>query len=174
MIELQDAGTLAIGPTTLEYRMTGPAPDSAPTLVLLHEGLGSAGLWDDFPERLAAATGTGVFAYSRAGYGRSSPAPLPRPLTYMHDEAEVLSAVLAEIGFRRGLLVGHSDGASIATLYLGAHQDHRVRGLSLIAPHFVVEDVTVASIARAKSGYEQGDLKPKLARWHGDVDSTLR
>ncbi len=174
MTKLQEAGMLAIGSATLEYCMTGPRPDSAPTLVLLHEGLGSAGLWGDFPERLAAATGTGVFSYSRVGYGRSSPAALPRPLTYMHEEADILSAILAEIGFRRGLLVGHSDGASIATLYLGAHQDHRVRGLSLIAPHFVVEDVSIASIAQAKTDYEQGDLRAKLERWHDDVDKAFR
>src|SRR3978361_1758142 len=98
--------------------MIGPAPGEAPTIVLLHEGLGSAGLWGDFPEKLAAATGTGVFAYSRAGYGASSPAQLPRPLDYMHVEAlQVLPKIFDAIGFRRGLLVGHSDGASIATIY---------------------------------------------------------
>src|SRR3954468_5058107 len=126
--------------------MTGPAPEDAPTLVLLHEGLGSTALWGDFPERLAAATGAGVFAYSRTGYGASSPAALPRPLDYMHVEAfEVLPNILDAIGFRRGILLGHSDGASIATIYAGGVQDHRVRGLALIAPHFVVEDISVRS-----------------------------
>src|SRR6202023_1665309 len=100
------------------------------------------------PDNLRAATGAGVFAYSRAGYGASAPAALPRPLDYMHIEAlDVLPKLLDAIGFRRGLLVGHSDGASIASIYAGAHQDHRVQGLALIAPHFIVEDVSVKSIA---------------------------
>src|SRR3712207_8370112 len=87
MATLQPSGMLDLGSSELEYRMIGPSPDAAPTLVLLHEGLGSVGLWGDFPDRLAEATGAGVFVYSRAGYGGSSPAALPRPLTYMHHEA---------------------------------------------------------------------------------------
>ncbi len=174
MTTLQPSGFLTIGANELEYRMVGPAPDLAPTLVLLHEGLGSAGLWGDFPERLAAATGTGVFAYSRAGYGASSPVPLPRPLDYMHVEAlDVLPKVLDAIGFRRGLLIGHSDGASIATIYAGSVQDHRIRGLGLIAPHFIVEDISVASIAKIKTEYETTDLKAKLGRWHKNVDNAF-
>lgn len=171
---LQPSGTLAIGEARIEYRMTGPAPDEAPTLVLLHEGLGCAALWGDFPQRLADATGCGVFAYSRAGYGGSSPAVLPREPDYMHVEAlDVLPRLLDAIGFQRGLLIGHSDGASIAAIYAGGVQDHRVRGLALMAPHFVVEDVSVASIAEVKAAYESGDLKSKLARWHRDVDNAF-
>jgi pimeloyl-ACP methyl ester carboxylesterase len=171
---LTPTGTLTIGSSKLEYRMIGPAPDAAPTIVLLHEGLGSAHLWGDFPEKLAAATGTGVFVYSRAGYGASSPVPLPRPLDYMHVEAlDVLPKLLDAIGFRRGLLLGHSDGASIAAIYAGGVQDHRIRALAMIAPHFVVEDVSVKSIAEAKASYEQGALKAKLARWHRDVDNAF-
>jgi pimeloyl-ACP methyl ester carboxylesterase len=172
---LQPAGMLRTGSAELEYRMIGPLPHEAPTLVLLHEGLGSVGQWGDFPDRLATATSTGVFVYSRAGYGQSSPVPLPRPLTYMHDEAlEVLPKLLDAIGFRRGLLVGHSDGASIATIYAGGVQDHRIRGLSLIAPHFVAEDVSIAAIAAAKQSYESTDLREKLARWHKNVDVAFR
>ncbi len=171
---LNATGTLTIGSSELEYRMIGPAPDAAPTIVLLHEGLGSAGLWGDFPEKLAAATGTGVLVYSRAGYGASSPVPLPRPLDYMHVEAlQVLPKVLDAIGFRRGVLLGHSDGASIAAIYAGGVQDHRIRGLAMIAPHFVVEDISVRSIAEAKTAYEQGELKTKLARWHSNVDNAF-
>src|SRR6201746_1760954 len=148
MTALSPSGFLTIGASDLEYRMIGPAPDDAPTIVMLHEGLGSAGLWGDFPEKLQAATDFGVFVYSRAGYGASSPVTLPRPLDYMHVEAlEVLPRLLDAIGFHRGLLLGHSDGASIAAIYAGAHQDHRVQGVAMIAPHFVVEDVSVASIA---------------------------
>src|SRR5947209_20225831 len=116
MTPLSPTGFLAIGDTKLEYRFVGAA-DAPPTIVMLHEGLGSAALWGDFPDKLAAATGAGVFTWSRAGYGASSPAILPRPVDYMHVEAlDVLPKILDAIGFRRGLLVGHSDGASIATI----------------------------------------------------------
>jgi pimeloyl-ACP methyl ester carboxylesterase len=141
---------------------------------MLHEGLGSAGLWGDFPDKLQAATGTGVLVYSRAGYGASSQVALPRPLDYMHIEAlDILPKLLDQIGFRRGLLLGHSDGASIAAIYAGGVQDHRVRGVAMIAPHFVVEDISVASIAEIKTAYETTDLKTKLARWHSDVDNAF-
>src|ERR1700676_1090558 len=127
MTSLSPTGFLTIGASDLEYRMIGPAPDSAPTIVMLHEGLGSAGLWGDFPEKLQAATGAGVLLYSRAGYGASSPVKLPRPLDYMQIEAlEVLPRLLDRIGFRRGLLLGHSDGASIAAVYAGRSEERRV------------------------------------------------
>ena len=175
MTRLASSGMLEIGSARLEYRMIGPQPHEAATIVMLHEGLGSVAQWGTFPDDLARATGAGVFVYSRAGYGASSAVPLPRPVTYMHDEArEVLPRVLDAIGFRRGLLVGHSDGASIAAIYAGSVQDHRVRGLSLIAPHFVVEDVSIASIEDAKRAYETADLKAKLARYHQDVDGAFR
>src|SRR5215467_7156038 len=132
MTNLPDSGFLDIGKQRLEYRFIGPRADKAPTLVLLHEGLGSAALWGDFPEKLQAATGAGVFVYSRAGYGASSPVTLPRPLDYMQREAlDVLPKLLDAIGFRRGILVGHSDGASIAAIYAGGAQDHRLRALAL-------------------------------------------
>jgi len=165
---------LRVAGQELEYRLIGAEPCDRATIVMLHEGLGSLGQWRDFPERLAAATGASVFAYSRAGYGASSPAKLPRKLTYMHEEASsVLPELLDKIGFRRGLLLGHSDGASIATLYAGSVEDHRIRGLVLIAPHFVVEKTGLAAIARSKIAYEQGDLKKRLARWHKQVDDAF-
>ncbi len=171
---LSDSGFLSIGPQNLEYRMIGPRPGEAPTLVLLHEGLGCVGLWNDFPDKLQTATGCGVFVYSRAGYGKSSPVELPRPLTYMHDEArEVLPKLLDAIGLQRGLLIGHSDGASIAAIYAGSRQDHRVGGLILIAPHFFTEDVGIASIVAARKAYESGDLRQRLARWHAHVDNAF-
>ncbi|WP_291864528.1 alpha/beta hydrolase [Bradyrhizobium sp.] len=174
MATLSPAGFLTIGTSDLEYRMIGPAPDQAPTIVLLHEGLGCVGLWGDFPDRLQAATSAGIFAYSRAGYGASTPAALPRPLDYMHVEAlDVLPKLLDRIGFRRGVLVGHSDGASIAAIYAGSHQDHRVQGVAMIAPHFVVEDISVNSIAAIKQAYENTELKSKLSRWHKDVDNAF-
>src|SRR6201996_8061369 len=158
------SGFLDVDGSDLEYRMLGPSPEQAPTLILLHEGLGSAALWGDFPEKLQAATGAGVFVYSRAGYGASSPVKLPRPLDYMQREArDVLPKLLDRIGFRDGILVGHSDGASIAALQAGGRQDHRLHGVVLIAPHVIVEDISVASIAAIKTTYETPELKPKLA-----------
>ena len=175
MVTLKDTGFLDIGAQRLEYRFVGPLPGKAPTLVLLHEGLGCVGLWGDFPDELSAATGAGVLVYSRAGYGKSSPVKLPRPLSYMHDEArETLPRLLDAIGFERGLLVGHSDGASIAAIYAGSHQDHRVGGLVLIAPHFFTEDPGIASIVEAKKAYETGDLRARLSRWHADVDNAFK
>jgi pimeloyl-ACP methyl ester carboxylesterase len=172
---LSDQGFLELGDLRLEYRMTGPRPHEAPTLVLLHEGLGSAGMWGDFPEKLAAATGMGVFAWSRVGYGRSSPAKLPRTLDFMHVEArEILPRLLDAIGFRHGLLVGHSDGASIAAIYSGAVQDHRVRGLVLMAPHFIVEDVTINSIREIRQAFDTTDVRTRFQRWHADADATVR
>ncbi len=161
--------SLKVSGTCLECEWIGPPPDEAATIVLLHEGLGCVALWRDFPERLAAATGCGVFVYSRAGYGGSDPVSLPRPLTYMHDEAQdVLPALLDAISFRRGLLLGHSDGASIAAIYAGSIQDHRVRGLVLMAPHFFVEDISAAAIKTARNDYTTGDLRQRLAKYHDD------
>lgn len=171
---LSPSGFLRIGEADLEYRMLGPSPADAPTIVMLHEGLGSAALWGEFPQKLQEATGAGVFAYSRSGYGASSPVELPRPLDYMHREAlDVLPKLLDAIGFRRGLLLGHSDGGSIAAIYAGGVVDHRISGVVLIAPHFVVEDVSVASIAAIKTAYETTELRDKLARWHKDVDNAF-
>ena len=121
---LSETGFLELPPLRLEYRMIGPPPEAAPTIVMLHEGLGSVGLWGEFPDSIAAATGARVFAYSRAGYGKSTGAKLPRTTSFMDEEAcEVLPRVLDAIGFRRGILLGHSDGASIATIYAGSVQD---------------------------------------------------
>jgi pimeloyl-ACP methyl ester carboxylesterase len=174
-VTLADLGFLDLAPLRLEYRMIGPRPDAAPTIVMLHEGLGSVGLWGSFPDELAAGTGAGVFVYSRAGYGRSSGAQLPRTTSFMDEEArEVLPRVLDAIGFQRGLLLGHSDGASIATIYAGSVQDHRVRGLVLIAPHFFTEEVGLAEIRRARKSFDSGGLREKLAPWHADVEVAFR
>jgi pimeloyl-ACP methyl ester carboxylesterase len=132
-------------------------------------------LWRDLPDRLAAATGHGVFVYSRAGYGHSDSVALPRPLDYMTREAlDVLPEVLDAIGLRQGVLLGHSDGASIITIYAGSEQDHRVRGLVLMAPHFFAEPEGLQSIAEARAAYETGDLRERLARHHRNVDVAFR
>jgi pimeloyl-ACP methyl ester carboxylesterase len=159
----------------VETQWWGPCADAAPTLVLLHEGLGCVALWRDFPAALAEATGCGVVAFSRFGYGGSDPVTLPRPMHYMHDEAlEVLPRVLAEAGIRRAVLIGHSDGGSIAAIHAGAVRDPRVAGVVLIAAHFFVEDINIAAIRTIKANYEQGDLRPRLARYHRDVDVAFR
>ncbi len=168
-------GQIEILGKALEYMCFGPGPDMAPTIVLLHEGLGSAALWRQFPAELAEATGCGVFVYSRAGYGRSAATDLPRPLDYMTREAmDVLPVVLDQIGFRQGILLGHSDGATIAAIYAGSAQDHRVRGLVLMAPHFFTEDIGLAAIAKAKEAFETGDLRDRMAKHHDDPDNAFR
>jgi pimeloyl-ACP methyl ester carboxylesterase len=172
---LADEGFLDLPPLRLEYRMIGPCPGAAPTIVMLHHGLGSVGLWRDFPAQLASATGAGVFVYSRAGCGNSASGPRRPSLFFMDAEArEVLPRVLAAIGFKRGILFGHSDGASIASIYVGSVQDHRVRGLVLVAPHFFTEEMGLAEIRRTRDEFEAGGLREKLRRWHADVDGAFR
>ncbi len=164
-------GEIVLDGRRLETAWWGPPPDQAPTLVLLHEGLGCIDLWRDVPETLAAWTGMGVFAYSRFGYGRSDPRPLPWPMTYMHDEAlEVLPKVLDAAGVRRCITIGHSDGGSIAAIHAGGTQDPRVRGLVMMAAHFFVEDLNIASIEQIRQTYQTTDLRQKLGRYHSHVD----
>jgi pimeloyl-ACP methyl ester carboxylesterase len=165
--------SFAINNLRIEAAWHGPRPDEAPTLVLLHEGLGCVALWKDFPAALAERTGCGVFVYSRPGCGASDPVPLPRSLNYMHEEAALLPAGLDAAGVNKCILVGHSDGASIATIHAGSRQDFRVRALALFAPHFFVEEMTTASIGETKRAYEQGDLRGRLARYHQHVDAAF-
>jgi pimeloyl-ACP methyl ester carboxylesterase len=160
---------------SIESAWFGPAPSEAPTIVMMHEGLGSVSTWRDFPERLAKATRSGVLVFSRIGYGRSSDATLPRPLDYLHREAtEILPKILAKIGFQRGILLGHSDGGSIAAIYAGSVQDHRVRGLVLIEPHFFVEEMNLEAIRQIAKDFETTGLRARLQRHHNDADKTFR
>ena len=141
--------------------------------MFLHEGLGSVALWKDFPERVVAATGCSGFVYSRYGYGRSDPLIEPRQADYMHREAlEVLPQLLAVLSIDAPVLIGHSDGASIALIHAGATK-WPVRGLVAMAPHVFVEDVCVASIAQAKLAFETTDLPQRLGRYHEDVASAF-
>ncbi len=164
---------LDLGGARLEYRLW-PGP-LKPGIVLLHEGLGSVSMWRDFPERLAHASGCPVFAWSRQGYGGSSPALLPFDPRYMHDEARHwLPLILQATGFDEMVLVGHSDGASIAAIHAGDRPESGLRGLVLMAPHFFVEDVSLASIAQARVAFETGDLRRRLERHHGaNVDGAF-
>ena len=166
--------TLTVGAERLEYRRL--AGDSArPTLVLLHEGLGCVALWRDFPERLAAATGCGVFLYSRLGYGGSSARPLPWPLDYMQQEGrDRLPRLLDAAALDDCVLLGHSDGASIALVHAGAASASRVKGVVAIAPHVFVEEIGLRSIRAAREAYRHGNLRARLAKYHGtNVDCAF-
>ena len=163
--------SLSVDGVALECASWGSPPGKAPTIILLHEGLGSVAMWKDFPKKLADKTGFGVFAYSRAGYGRSDAVSMPRPVDYMPREARnTLPHVLDQIGFQRGILFGHSDGATIASIYAASVSDMRVRGLILMAPHFFTEAMGLDAISAAKSAYETGNLKERLAKYHKNVD----
>jgi pimeloyl-ACP methyl ester carboxylesterase len=158
----------------LEYELIAARDVAAPTLILLHEGLGSIAQWRDFPARLAEATGCAALVYSRLGYGRSAPLKQKRGVDYMHGEAlEVLPALRDALAIADPILVGHSDGASIALIHAGARR-WAVRGLILEAPHVFVEEVSVASIAAAREAYRTSDLRARLARYHDDVDGAFR
>ncbi len=164
---MTDSAFIAIDGRRIEVRRAGPP--GPPGLVLLHEGLGCAAMWRDFPECLASATGRGVLAYSRLGYGASDTCDLPRPLTYMQDEGQgMLPHLLDAIGFEAGVLIGHSDGASIAAVYAGAMSDPRLTGLVLMAPHFFTEEMGLTEIAHAREAFETTDLRERLARYHGE------
>jgi pimeloyl-ACP methyl ester carboxylesterase len=160
----------------LEYFWHGPGPTVAPTLVFLHDGIGCAGKWRDFPSALAGAVGCGALVYTRAGYGGSEPVPLPRPLDYLENEGySTLPEVLDAAGVRKAFLVGHSDGGSIALLHASTPRSApRVRGLLLEAPHVFCEQITVEAIDRVREEYLRGDLREKLARHHrGNVDCAF-
>lgn len=168
-------GTLVANGKRLEWAAFGPPPAEEPVIVMLHEGLGCLALWRDFPKRLAEETGLPVFAFSRAGYGQSDLADLPRPLDYMTREAvETMPEVLDAIGARRFILFGHSDGATIAAEYAGRVEDFRVRGLILMAPHFFAEPMGLAEIARAREAFGASDLKERMGKYHRDAEAAFR
>ncbi|HVA29202.1 MAG TPA: alpha/beta hydrolase [Candidatus Baltobacteraceae bacterium] len=149
------------------------APDGRPTIVFLHEGLGSVALWRDFPRRVAEATRAGALVYSRYGNGRSDALDAKRTVRYMHDEATlVLPEILRVLEIERPVLFGHSDGASIALIYAGAVPTGAL-ALVLEAPHLFVEDLSVASIATMRERYEREGLRSKMLRYHRDVDATF-
>jgi len=149
-----------------------PGAGGKPELLFLHEGLGSVSHWREFPARTAEATGCPVTVYSRYGCGNSDVLTGARGVRYMHDEAlETLPDLLRQLEIENPILVGHSDGGSIALIYAGVHDC--VRGLVLMAPHVFVEDLSVQSIAEAKTAFETSDLPQKLARHHRDAERTF-
>ena len=158
----------------LEVARYGTPVAGRPALVFLHEGLGSVSMWRDFPQAAAEATGCAALVYSRQGYGRSDPVPLPRPLSFMHDEARAaLPALLDAARIEDAILIGHSDGASIAIIYAGEN-GAKLRGLVLEAPHVFVEQICVDAIAKVREGYRTSGLRERLARHHGaNVDCAF-
>jgi len=158
----------------IEYRDVHAAAEGRPTLLLLHEGLGCAAMWRDFPEKLAAVTGCRVIAGSRAGYGGSDPYPDPRTPRYMHREAEeALPALLAALDIKRPVLIGHSDGGSIALLFAAAFPAVPL-GVAVMAPHEFVEEETLAGIRTAREAWVTTDWPRKLARYHTDAPRVFR
>jgi pimeloyl-ACP methyl ester carboxylesterase len=158
----------------LEYEWVGAPRNTARAIVVfLHEGLGSVSMWRDFPRTLCDRDGFAGFVFSRLGYGRSTPRAadehwLPDFMARQADE--VLPALFAATGIERPWLFGHSDGGTIALLHAARHD---VAGVVAVAPHLFVEDISVASIGRARDAYQTGDLRERLARHHADVDSAF-
>lgn len=157
----------------LDVVVTPPIRDGAPTIVFLHEGLGTIALWRDFPERIARRTGFGTIVYSRYGNGFSDVLDAPRTPSYMHDEALVaLPELLAACNVTKPVLFGHSDGASIALIYASAFPSD-VSAVVALAPHVIVEDISVESIADIGRAYRTSSLREKMSRYHRDVDATF-
>lgn len=157
----------------LEIQWVGDASSTLPTVVFLHEGLGSIAMWKDFPDRLCSAHGLRGLVYSRYGYGRSTPKPPDERWSpaFMHAQAhEVLPELLRQLRIERPWLFGHSDGGSIALLHAAKFD---VSGLIVVAPHLFVEDVSIASIEQARTAYETTELRARLARHHDDPDSAF-
>ena len=164
---------VSIDGARLEYAWHGPPPAQAPTLVFLHEGLGSISQWRTFPAELCSRLACGALVYNRCGHGKSDPLTRPRSPGFMHDEAmTVLPQLLEVFEIRRPILVGHSDGASIALIHAGSGAGDPF-ALILEAPHVFVEDVTVARIAELRDLYQTSNLRTKLARHHGANVDTL-
>lgn len=162
---------LAVPGGDVEYVDVPGDPDRAP-LLFLHEGLGSVGLWRGWPERIASATGRRAVAYSRHGHGFSDPPPSPRAASFMHDEAAtVVPALRKALRLDDPVLVGHSDGGSIALVHAATHA---VTGLVVLAPHVIAEDAALVEIAAARDAFDVGGLAERMARHHRDAAVTFR
>jgi pimeloyl-ACP methyl ester carboxylesterase len=163
----------AIDGRCIEYAAIPGDAGSGPTLVFLHEGLGSVALWRDFPRKVARRLGVPALVYSRFGYGASDGLGAKRTPRFMHQEAlEVLPALLDRLGIERPVLIGHSDGASIALIHAAA-SGRPVRGLVCLAPHVFVEPVCVQSIAKVRESYFETDLRQRLSKYHARVDDAF-
>jgi pimeloyl-ACP methyl ester carboxylesterase len=175
VMNLMEVSGVRLEVQRIEPPAGAPAAARAP-IVFLHEGLGSVEMWRDWPRSLCERTGRAGVVYSRRGYGRSDPVSDVRGAgrlapDYMHREAlEVLPALLRGLGLQRPVLLGHSDGGSISLIH-AAH--HPVAACIVMAPHVMVEDVSIESIRQARAAWEAGELRPRLAKYHGDVDGAF-
>lgn len=166
--------SLTVRGKRLEAAWHGPGPAEAPTLVFLHDGLGCVDLWRDFPRRVSEAAGCGALVYSRPGHGRSDPAEARRSLRFMHEEALLLPEILEAAGVRRPVLVGQSDGGSIAIIHAGSPGGGNVLAVVSEAAHVFCEEKTRQAITAALGEYRHGTLRQKLLRYHGEnVDSVF-
>ena len=157
----------------IEYRMVPGDAVTRPTLVFLHDGLGCVALWRDFPDKIARRLGARALIYSRFGYGRSDGLAAERKPQFMHEEAlDVLPELLDSLGIEAPLLIGHSDGASIALIHAAA-AGRQTAGLVLMAPHVFVEDICLESIARVRRTYATSGLRARLAKYHTHVDDAF-
>jgi pimeloyl-ACP methyl ester carboxylesterase len=177
MLKHRRMETVQVNGVALELlRITQPGDAALAPIVFLHEGLGSVSMWRDWPQQVCEATGRAGFVYSRKGYGRSPATPDVRGTNrlkpdYMHGEAlDVLPELLANLGIRRPVLLGHSDGGTIALIH-AAH--FPVQACIVMAPHVIVEDISVKSIEEAREAYGHTDLRTRLARYHDDVDTAF-
>ncbi len=150
---MQAEGFIDVQSLSLEHQWIAGKVDS-PILVLLHEGLGCVEMWKGFPGSLARLTGYPVFVYSRQGCGRSDSYQLPRPVSYMHDEAELLDQLVESLPGNDFILLDHSDGGSIASIFAGSPHQSRLHGLVLLAAHFFVETISVESIQKVRKLYQ--------------------
>jgi pimeloyl-ACP methyl ester carboxylesterase len=162
----------------VELELVRLIPDSydsqRPSLILLHEGLGSVAMWRDFPSALAEKTACEVIVYSRPGYGQSGPAQLPRTVRYMHEEGlQRLPQLIDQLGVSRPVLMGHSDGGSIS-LICGGGTDTELGGIIVMAPHIMVEAITVKSIQQAKVAWQNTDLPARLGKYHRNVEAAFK
>jgi pimeloyl-ACP methyl ester carboxylesterase len=161
-------------PLRIEYQWVGVPRPAQPIVVFLHEGLGSVAMWKDFPERFCSDHGFRGLVFSRYGYGLSTPKPADEHWEpdFMHAQAhEVLPALFEHLQIRKPWLFGHSDGGSIALLHAARFE---VAGIVVVAPHILVEDVSITSIEQARDAYATTDLRARLARYHADPDSAFR
>jgi pimeloyl-ACP methyl ester carboxylesterase len=165
---------IKINGKNIESVWHGQAPDEAPTLIFLHEGLGSVSMWKDFPQKLSRQTGCGALVYSRFGYGKSEKCELPRPLNFMHKEGlEVLPEIIELCGIKKYILVGHSDGASIALIFAGSASANKLLGIVNEAPHVFCESITISSIQKLRENFNSGNLRERLNKHHKDIDRTF-
>ena len=165
---------IQINGKNLESVWHGPAPEDAPTLIFLHEGLGSVSMWRDFPQKLSLQTGCGALVYSRFGYGKSEKSEIPRSLDFMHQESlDVLPEIIAQCGIKNYILVGHSDGASIALIHAGSDSSEKLIGMVNEAPHVFCESITISSIQKLRESFYSGNLRERLKKHHKDIDTTF-